>query len=199
MSIPYTVLSYLSGNVIIAFIFLISNVWDVFCHKGEIWVLTYSIILLLITTIATIILIRHVKRILEHLSDGNGGNHILLAEIKQKNIFSTGVMSYYVLPFASFVSGDDVVKNCILLTILLIVFGLIYVRERMILYTPIFSMMGYMVITGIITDTTGKKKIGGKDVLIKSPNNLILGDSYNATVQAFTDTTNIGFIERTKS
>jgi cell division protein FtsL len=196
MNILYNWVSYLSGNIIISLIFFISVEWDFYNHpittQIEWYVQIVATLFLLLTILSTYEILYYFNNKIKNLSQGNGGKTVKIFNLKMKNIFSTSAMSYYIIPFSSFAAGDDNIKNLIALTILVVIFGIIYVKERMILYTPILILFGYMVFSCTIKDENGNSM--EKDILVKRHKEIILGGSYSAVIQDLNDTTLVAFI-----
>lgn len=188
-------ISYLSGNFIIAIIFFISNSWDFYNNKGNFYVFLLSGTLLIVTILAAIYIIRTFNHRIKQLSLGRRGTEVQIDNLKIKGLFSTGAMTYYILPFASFATGDDEVKNAIALFILIFFFGLIYVHNKMILYTPVLGLYGYSTFSCTTSnirrnDSENIIKLN-KDILVKDCTNIILGETYLAQVQDLNENTKI--------
>jgi len=126
----------------------------------------------------------------------NGGTYGRIQNIKIQNIFSSGTMTYYILPFISFAAGDDLLKNEIILFILILILGKLYVQERMIIYTPILGLVGYIVLAGRLLDPS-HKELGETLLLIKNPNQLVLGprEEYDIIYKRVSDYAIMGIID----
>ena len=102
-------------------------------------------------------------------------------------------MSYYVLPFAAFAAGDDLMKITTILIVLTVLFGFSFVKERMNLYTPILSYGGYLLLSCNIHNKSNH--ISGMLVLTKASKKLIFGNSYRVVLQRINDSTAIALIK----
>lgn len=111
---------------------------------------------------------------------------IIIENIKRKNIFSTGAMSYYIVPFVSFIPGEDL-KTFYILVTLIIMFAWLYVSNRMALYTPIIDFSGYKILEATISN--GSEKKIRADVLIKNIDNIYFSDENRVNARKIDENT----------
>ena len=188
--------SFLSGNLPICAILLVSVAFKYFSPEGVIIPLILAGGYILICLISTGILLYFLQCTITQLKMKNGGTYGRLYNLKIQNIFSSGTMTYYILPFISFAAGDDLLKNEIILFILILILGKLYVQERMIIYTPILGLVGYIVLAGRLKDSS-HNDLGETLFLIKNPNQLVLGplQEYDIIYKRISDYAIIGIIE----
>lgn len=188
--------SFLSGNLPICAILLVSVVFKYFSAEKVLVPLIFAGCYTVICLISTGILLYTLKSAIKELEIKNGGNYGRIQNIKIQNIFSSGTMTYYILPFISFAAGDDLLKNEIILFILILILGKLYVQERMIIYTPILGLVGYIVLAGRLLDS-GHKELGETLLLIKNPNQLVLGprEEYDIIYKRVSDYAIMGIID----
>ena len=133
----YTLLSstaFLSGCIPIALINLFLNY-----EKEDNVIFWFSISFYLVTTFSGLYFFRTIR---SFYRDDN--EKAVIINIKRKDIFVSGAISYYVLPFISFVStGRDGVY---ILCTLILIFLKIFTNNRMFLYTPLFDILGYKIL-----------------------------------------------------
>ncbi|WP_288642103.1 hypothetical protein [uncultured Megasphaera sp.] len=186
----YTWITYLSGHIPIAFIYFISVLWaeyknDLVCPYIFI---SLSIIYLVVSIIAAVVLYNKYDTQLKNLQIGNGGNKSIIRPTKIKSLFTSDAMSYYVLPFAAFASSDDLVKTTLILLVLTLIFGISFVRERMNLYTPCLILFGFVLFSCKVNNIDDADDIE-IDILTKNPKKLVFGCQYQAVLQRINDTT----------
>lgn len=208
--------SYISGNLPISLVYFISVLFDILSmHTPElllkVGLLTntdsisdmalctesiLAIIYLLATLYSTFQTYLYFHEAYTDLEKKINCNQYLLSDTKLKTIFSSGSITYYVLPLASFASSDNNLKGALILTVLFFLFGCIYVRERLTAYTPILVLLGYSMLSGTITTIT-ENKIIIKDTLLltKVPKHFIYGTTYHVHAKRLTDSVMIGKIE----
>lgn len=197
----YAWFSYISGNMPIALIFFLNSIYDrIEFTDGYSWTcnldmeLFFAFICVGITSVSSFLIKRYFDNSLKRLENGNGGSEYLISDLRVKKLFSSGAITYYILPFASFVVGDDVFKNLIALCILTIIFGKIYVKERMTVYSPILCLAGYVVFSCTINASDSTKQI---NVLFKNPGDIFLEHTCRIVVQNIDNETYLGI--KTKS
>ncbi len=99
----------------------------------------FAYIFLFVTIISTLCFIRFIKNT---FSKANTPGSI--SNIKRKDIFSSGAISYYILPFISFVGSDS--KSMVTLIIVILILTLIFNNNMMFMYTPILDFFQYKVL-----------------------------------------------------
>lgn len=126
--------AFLSGCVPIALINLILN-YD----STDFALVWFAVAFLLISVVAGVYFWIRLK---SFYSKNN--EPATIVNIKRKDIFASGAISYYVLPFISFVSeGRD---GIIILVVLILLFLQIFTNNRMFLYTPLIDILRYQVL-----------------------------------------------------
>jgi uncharacterized protein YxeA len=171
-------MSFLSGNLPICIILTVSVLYkfvvsDVTENK-LLLPAAISIVYFLLCIFCAIFLLKNINSEIQQMNSGNGGTPGMISKVKIQNIFSSGAMTYYILPFISFAAGDDLLKNEVILFILIAILGLLYVRERMIIYTPVLGVFNYIVFSAHLY-TDDKKDLGETLVLMRHPDCMILG------------------------
>ena len=68
--------------------------------------------------------------------------------LKRKDMFSSGAVSYYILPFVSFLGND--INSMVTLIVVIILLAVIYNNNMMFMYTPLLDFMGFKVLEGNI-------------------------------------------------
>ena len=192
----YTWITYLSGHIPIAFIYFISVLLAEY-KDNSIYpyvFISFSIIYLVISIIAAIILYNKYDIQLKNLQSGNGGNKSIIRPTKIKSLFTSDAMSYYVLPFAAFAASDDLVKTTLILLVLTLIFGISFVRERMNLYTPCLILFGFVLFSCKVKSIDNSNDIE-INILIKNPKKIVFGCQYQAILQLINDTTAIALID----
>lgn len=127
--------AFLSGCTPIAFINLLGN-YD----NPDVVVQGFAIVLMIVTVFSTIWFYCQMTRFFN-----SADTVAIVSGIKRKDVFASGAISYYVLPFISFLStGRGSVWT---LLILISLFLRIFHNNNMFLYTPIFDVLGYKILT----------------------------------------------------
>jgi len=126
--------AFLSGCIPIAIINLTLN-YD----KEDCIISWFSIGFCAISIIAGLYFFRKIKSFYRHDNE-----KAVILNIRRKDIFVSGAISYYVLPFISFVSTGR--EGVLILSILILLFLKIFNNNRMFLYTPLFDLLGYKIL-----------------------------------------------------
>lgn len=203
MSKLYAWLSYISGNTPIALILLFNVGYDNIgyavigkweeVHFPEIFL---AAILVIITSFSSYFMIKYFNDSINRLKNGNGGEAATVSDLQVEKIFSSGAITYYILPFASFIVGDDIIKNLAALFILGVIFGQIYVKERMTIYSPILCLFGYVVFSCDRKFEKQKSKRRIK-VLVKNPESIVTGNKCGLVIQSIDNTVYIATLKET--
>lgn len=168
-------MSFLSGNLPICLILIVTLIHKYIITNNFLCIPTMIAIFYFgVCFLSAKFLLTHISEEFNRLKERNGGVYGKMCKIRIHNIFSSGAMTYYILPFISFAAGDDILKNEIILFILIFIFGILYVRERMIIYTPILGLCGYIVLSANLKDIQNNE-IGETLILMKRTRNLMLG------------------------
>jgi len=73
---------------------------------------------------------------------------VIITNLKRKDMFSSGAISYYVLPFISFIGNT--LQSTITLAVVIILLLIIFNNNMMFMYTPFLDILGYKVLEGTI-------------------------------------------------
>lgn len=130
-----SVVSYLAGCLLVAFIYLLIN-WD----KGYCY-LYGGVTFTLISLLAIFVIYRYLKK---QLPNKTNGIKTTIRKIRRNNNFVASSISYYVIPFLSFVSTGF--ENTVILVVLIIFFAFIHGKNRMFLFSPVLDILGYSVL-----------------------------------------------------
>ena len=74
--------------------------------------------------------------------------HVKVCNLKRKDLFSSGALSCYVLPFLSLI-GDDI-QSTVAILILVLLFLKVFINNIMFLYTPMIDIWGYKILEGTV-------------------------------------------------
>lgn len=107
---------------------------------------------------------------------------VKIKNIKIKNTVSTGAMNYYIIPFISFTQKDDI-KSFIVLVVLLILFSILFVKNKMTFYTPIIDLLGYQSLEATIINGSNEIQV---DLITKDINKLYLSSINDVGVEKIT-------------
>lgn len=125
--------AFLSGCIPIALINFIVNYSD-----EDLFVVWFSVFFLLVSILAGLYFRNKLKSFFQYDNET-----AIVSNIKRKDIFASGAISYYVLPFISFVTGGR--NGVIILIILTCLLMWIFNNNRMFLYTPLIDLLGYQI------------------------------------------------------
>ena len=94
-----------------------------------------------------------------------------ISDLKRKDLFSSGALSCYVLPFLSLIGNN--LQSTVSLFVLILLFLKVFTNNIMFLYTPIIDIMGYKIMEGTLKYTiNGQIKERKCDLMLKSDKNL---------------------------
>lgn len=178
-----SIASYLSGCLPISIVSVINVNYEKFiCKDGKIiftdFIINLVPILFFITTIVASWLV--IKDLKKRKSDSQSECEI--ENVKRKNLFATGAMSYYVLPFIAFASIKDW-SSLISMIVLLITFGWIFVNNRMFPYSPIIDIAGYTVFECDLILDSGSKKVKNVNIITKDASIIYLSSTNYGRVE----------------
>lgn len=205
-------LSYLSGNLPISLVYFISVLFDMIPVYAPTWIqsfwtlqpdnplspillyieITLSLIYLIITLYSTLKTHNDFKDKFMQLEQGINCSQYTIADIKTKTIFSSGTITYYILPLAAFAGSDNNIKGAVILLLFCIIFGIIYVRERLTAYTPILALLGYTMLSCKLQGLQKSAKPESTMLLIKSSEHFVYGGSYRIIALPVTESILIG-------
>lgn len=212
-------LSYLSGNLPISLVYFISVLFDIIpvyapaCIQSF-WTLqpdnplspillyveiVLSVIYLIITLYSTLKIHNEFKDKFMQLDQGVNCRQYIVTDIKTKTIFSSGTITYYILPLAAFAGSDNNIKGAVILLLFCIIFGIIYVRERLTAYTPILALLGYTMLSCEIQGFPKTAKPENTMLLIKSSEQFVYGGSYRILAFPVTESVLIGKFKHTEN
>ncbi len=102
-----------------------------------------------------------------------------ISNLKRKDLFSSGALSCYILPFVSFV-GDSV-QSVLTLFVITIVLLVVFNNNMMFMYTPLLDFLGYKVLEGEWSDLDGKNS-GTAMIVVKSGKGIFFTGSNRGVV-----------------
>lgn len=111
-----------------------------------------------------------------------------IENLRRVNIFSSGAVSYYTLPFISFV-GDSL-QSAVILSVLVVILLIIFNNNMMFMYTPFLDFCGYKVLDGNIifpTGENGKENIRLAHIVVKTDNKLYFSSSNDGLSEKVTE------------
>lgn len=94
-------------------------------------------------------------------------------------MFSSGALSYYILPFVSFI-GDST-QSILTLIVVTIVLLVVFNNNVMFMYTPLLDFLGYKVLEGNMSDLDGKNS-GAAIIVVKSEKGIFFTGSNRGVV-----------------
>lgn len=106
-----------------------------------------------------------------------------ISGLQRKDLFSSGAISYYVIPFISFIGSG--IESAVTL---LIVTGLMLAMFRnniMFLYTPLLDVFGYKILEGDINRHDGDSRKG--TFIVKTDNNLFFSSDNQGKMMQITN------------
>ena len=81
-----------------------------------------------------------------------------ISKLQRKDLFSSGAISYYVIPFISFIgSGIESAVTLLIVTALMLA---MFRNNIMFLYTPLLDVFGYKILEGEISRPDGNCRMG---------------------------------------
>lgn len=114
---------------------------------------------------------------------------IEIRDLKRKDLFSSGALTCYVLPFVSLIGNN--LQSTVSLFVLIPLFLIVFTNNILFLYTPIIDIMGYKIMEGTIKYPTLNGQIKEKkcDLMLKSDKNLYFTSENNAVMEKLNETT----------
>lgn len=205
-------LSYLSGNLPISLVYFISVLFDMIPVYAPAWIQSFwtlrpenplsppllytemalSVIYLFISSYSTLKTYNEFKDKFMQLDQGINCSQYTITDIRTKTIFSSGTITYYILPLAAFAGSDNNIKGAVILLLFCFIFGIIYVRERLTAYTPILALLGYTMLSCKLQGLKKSAKPESTMLLIKSSEHFVYGGSYRILAFPITDSILIG-------
>ena len=156
-------MAFLSGCFPIALINFIRNI--VFpLENSNVYVEWFSVTFFAITVVSAIVYFLLLRKFFR-----SANILCIISDIKRVDMFSSGAISYYILPFISFIGND--VQNAITLFIVIILLLIIFNNNMMFMYTPILDCLGYKVLECRICNPDGSGSQKAK-VVVKTDNGL---------------------------
>lgn len=113
-----------------------------------------------------------------------------ICNLKRKDLFSSGALSCYILPFLSLLGND--IQSTISMVILIFLFLKVFINNIMFLYTPIIDVLGYKILEGTVRYITfdGKTAERQCNFLVKSDEGIYFEKADNSVViEKLTETT----------
>lgn len=212
-------LSYLSGNLPISLVYFISVLFDMIPIYAPAWIQSFwtlrpenplsppllyiemalSVIYLFISSYSTLKIYNEFKDKFMQLDQGINCSQYTITDIKTKTIFSSGTITYYILPLAAFAGSDNNIKGAVILLLFCFIFGIIYVRERLTAYTPILALLGYTMLSCKIQGLQKSTKPQSTMLLIRNSEHFVYGGSYRIMATPITESVLIGRFKQNKS
>ncbi len=168
--------AFLSGCFPIA---LIEVVRLLFSASNNIILCGLSLVFLVTTIAATIYVWRSFSRMFS-----KADIPCRISNLKRKDMFSSGALSFYILPFVSFI-GDNI-QSIFTLFVVTIVLLVIFNNNMMFMYTPLLDFLGYKVLEGDISS------LGGDDtqtavIVVRSGKGLFFSGSNRGLVNCVSE------------
>lgn len=114
--------------------------------------------------------------------------HVEVCDLKRKDLFSSGALSCYVLPFLS-LSGNDT-QSTVSLFLLVLLFLRVFNNNIKFLYTPMIDILGYKILEGKMVDSsTGLTIERPCNLLVKSDQNFYFETSNSVLMEKINETT----------
>lgn len=109
-----------------------------------------------------------------------------IGNLKRVNVFSSSAISYYTLPFISFV-GDSV-QSAVTLFILVAILLVIFNNNMMFMYTPLLDFLGYKVLEGEIIFMNGSV-VRYANIVVKTDKGLYFSSHNDGLVEKVNEDT----------
>ena len=101
----------------------------------------------------------------------SASTQVKVFNLKRKDLFSSGALSCYVVPFLS-LSGDNI-QSTVSLVMLIVLFLIVFNNNIMFLYTPMIDILGYKILEGTIRYTANGHAVERQcNLMVKSDKNL---------------------------
>lgn len=107
----------------------------------------------------------------------------VISKLRRKDTFSSGAISYYILPFISFLGND--MDSMLTLLVIIIFLMVIFHNNMMFMYTPVLDFMGYKVLEGELS-CRGESPVKVV-ILVKSDNGIIFTGENHGKVKKVQD------------
>jgi hypothetical protein len=174
--------AFFSGCFPIALINFIINIF--LRTEGNNWyVEIFAKSLLIITVLASLFFYIYLRKKFR-----SAVTTVEIKDIKRKDIFSSGAISYYILPFVSFVGNDE--KSMVTLVVVLTLLVIIFNNNLMFLYTPLIDMLGYKILEGKILYSNSNldvTKIEIGNILVKSDKKIFFSKENKAHIHKISE------------
>lgn len=185
-------LAFLSGCLPIAFIHFTKVIVIPFWESNEnltnfqfnTFVRIVSIILILLTISSTVMFYIAINKRFSQAT-----TKVSVCKLKRKDLFSSGALSCYVVPFISLI-GDSL-HSTISIIILILLFLRVFTNNIMFLYTPMIDIFGYKILEGIIKQTNLNGQILERqcNIIVKSDSNLYFETDNKVVIEKLNETT----------
>lgn len=120
---------------------------------------------------------------------------VQVCNLKRKDLFSSGALSCYVVPFLSLI-GDNV-QSTVSLIVLILLFLRVFTNNIMFLYTPMIDILGYKILEGTIRYSVNGQVIEREcNLMVKSDKELYFEIENNGVMEKLNEST---FCFRSKS
>lgn len=148
----------------------------------------FAYLFIFFSSFATVYLVSVLRGYVKNIKTNVGCNNAKISNIKRKNLFTTGAMGYYVIPFVSFIGTGDNYVSTVILLILIILFAWLFTANRMVLYNPMLDILGYRILEATVS-ISGKEHTS--DILTKAKDaaNLYFSSVNNVSTIKIDETT----------
>lgn len=109
-------------------------------------------------------------------------------KLKRKDLFSSGALSCYVVPFLSLI-GDNV-QSTVSLVVLILLFLKVFINNIMFLYTPMIDILGYKILEGTIRYSVNGQIVEREcNLMVKSDKELYFETENNGVMEKLNEST----------
>ncbi len=130
-----SVVSYIAGCLLVAIIYLAIN-WD----KGYVYLYSGSGFVAL-SILSTLWMWNY---FISNIPSKKENTQTSIRRIRRNNNFVASSISYYVIPFLSFINTG--IENSIILGFTVSFFAFVHWKNRMFLFSPVIDMLGYNIL-----------------------------------------------------
>ena len=113
---------------------------------------------------------------------------VQVCDLKRKDLFSSGALSCYVVPFLSLI-GDNI-QSTVSLMILILLFLRVFNNNIMFLYTPMIDILGYKILEGKIRYSANGQVVERQcNLMVKSDKDLYFEIENNGVMEKLNEST----------
>ena len=180
-------MAFLSGCTPIALIYFLRV--TVIPYKGDVQAIIFdvvrifSVVFLSVTILCAIFFYISINK---HFN--LAGTSVKVYNLKRKDLFSSGALSCYVVPFISLI-GDDI-QSMVSLVVLIMLFLRVFTNNIMFLYTPMIDILGYKILEGTVEyNANGNIFKRQCNLMVKSDKNLYFEGENVAVIEKLNEGT----------